>query len=208
MKHEPLPARDPAAPTTADDALAGYTPVTLQRQRHDGWTAERQRTFLTALAETGCISEACRQTGITARSAYRLRAHAQGERFARAWDQALRCATAKLLTLAYERAVRGSVHEHWRDGKLIAETRAPSDKLLTFLLGHLAPWNQEGGTRWARLDAMANKAAADLAPLLDAIEDSDVPADPLGEIDYCGVPPAATRDESAAPFDEDDGLYD
>lgn len=52
MKHEPLPP-DAAAP------LADYVPVVLRRMRHDGWTAERQRTFLTALAETGCISESC-----------------------------------------------------------------------------------------------------------------------------------------------------
>ncbi len=77
-----------AAPVPDDDPahLADYQPVTLHRQRHDGWTAERQRTFLIALAETGCISEACRLTGITTRSAYRLRGHALGTAFAEGWD--------------------------------------------------------------------------------------------------------------------------
>lgn len=199
MKHDAL--ETPGDDTTA---LAEYAPVTLQRARHDGWTADRQRSFLTALAETGCISEACRQAGITARSAYRLRAHADGERFAQAWDRALRHATAKLLTLAYERAVRGAIREVWRDGKLIAETRAPSDRLLTFLLGHLAPWTSKPTTRWSGLDAMAAHAASELPPLLDALEDSAVPAEPLSAVDYTGEPPVATHDPSRAPFDDDD----
>ena len=199
MKHESLPTADDAAP-----ALAEYTPVTLQRARHDGWTADRQRSFLTALAETGCISEACRQAGITARSAYRLRAHADGERFAQAWDRALRHATAKLLTLAYERAVRGAIREVWRDGRLIAETRAPSDRLLTFLLGNLAPWAPAQETRWAGLDAMATHAASELPSLLDALEDSNVPAEELTAIDYEAQPPVTAHDPSRAPFDDDD----
>src|SRR5436190_19917640 len=49
---------------------------TVQRKpRHDGWTAERQRAFIAVLAETGCVSEACAEIGITPRSAYRLREH-------------------------------------------------------------------------------------------------------------------------------------
>jgi hypothetical protein len=43
------------------------------RNRYDGWTAGRQRAFIAALAETGCVSEACAEVGIIARSAYRLR---------------------------------------------------------------------------------------------------------------------------------------
>ena len=36
-----------------------FEPVKL-RPRHDGWTAERQYRFIQALAETGCVEEACR----------------------------------------------------------------------------------------------------------------------------------------------------
>ncbi|MCW4461959.1 hypothetical protein OK349_09595 [Sphingomonas sp. BT-65] len=72
-------------PTDTTDPLADYTPVTL-RARHDGWTAERQRSFLRALADTGCISEAAHITGITPRSAYRLRHHPNGRAFSVAWD--------------------------------------------------------------------------------------------------------------------------
>lgn len=193
MQHD-HPAAAPAAP------LANYVPVPQQSARHDGWTAERQRTFLTVLAESGCISEACAQAGITARSAYRLRAHPNGANFAAAWDQALRVATAKLLTLAYERAIRGSVREIWRDGKLVGEIRAPSDKMLSLLLTHLAPWNAEGTTRWARLDTMAIDAGHALAPALTALQDSDVVPDALTAADFT-QPPIMHVDGTQPPFE-------
>jgi hypothetical protein len=202
MQHESI---DPAAA----DALPGYSPVTLARIRHDGWTAERQRTFLTVLAETGCISEACRQAGINARSAYRLRRHPQGERFATAWDLALRQATARLMTLAYERAVRGSFRELWRDDKLVAETRQPSDKLLTYLLSSLAPCNPSEGTRWAKLHAMAGEAGRAFAPLVEGLVDCDVAAEALTPEDYAAPRPLHGHEPLRAPADtaEDDDDY-
>ena len=192
-------------PTQADtDPLADYTPVTLQRTRHDGWTAARQRTFLAALAESGCISVACADAGITARSAYRLRHHPSGAPFAAAWDQALRFATARLMTLAYERSIRGSVREQWRDGKLVGEVRQPSDRLLALLLTNLAPWNAEQNTRWARLNKMADDAGAAFMPMLDTLHDSPVPADPLSDIDFVAQPILRGHDPQGAPFDADE----
>jgi len=38
----PEPTISDTAPDT-HDAVTDYDPVTLHRQRHDGWTAERQR---------------------------------------------------------------------------------------------------------------------------------------------------------------------
>jgi hypothetical protein len=200
MKHVPV------TPAT-DDPLPDYQPIVLRRQRHDGWTAERQQTFLVALAETGCISESCRVTGITARSAYRLRAHKDGKGFAEAWDQALRYATARLMTLCYERAIRGSVREVWRDGMLISESRQPSDMLLRYLLGQLAPWQKGKDTHWANLMAASGHAAADLAPAIDKLTDCDVPADALADADLLGQPPTAT-DPRIEPFDAELGEDD
>ena len=108
-------ATKPATPIPAEPAqLADYRPVKLAK-RSNGWTAERQRKFLTVLAETGCISEACTQAGVSSRSAYRLRQRTDAQSFARAWDQALRLATVRLTTIAFERAVRGTTREIWRD---------------------------------------------------------------------------------------------
>ena len=188
MRHTKLtPA--PAADPFDDDPLPGYEPVTLHRQRHDGWTAERQRVFLIALAETGCISEACRMAGITTRSAYRLRGHPLGKPFAAAWDQALRYATARLMTIAYDRAIRGSVREIWRKGKLVGEVRQPSDRLLMFLLTTMGPRKRGQWSDWGqRMDA-SGEAAADLLPMLDGLSDCAVACEPWREDDLRSEPP-------------------
>ena len=124
------PVPEPAAPA--------FEPIPRKR-RHDGWTAERQRAFIAALAETGCVSEACAEVGITPRSAYRLREHAKAQAFAEAWDHALAMASARLASIAFERAVHGSTERIYRDGVLVEERRKPSDKLLMWLLGHVDP---------------------------------------------------------------------
>ncbi len=199
MRHTPIAAEPAIDPL--DDPLPDYVPVTLHRQRHDGWTAERQRTFLVVLAETGCISEACRMAGISGRSAYRLRGHPLGKPFAEAWDRALNYATAKLMTIAYDRAICGSVREIWRKGKLVGEVREPSDRLLMFLLTLMAPRRRGQWSVWGQQMGASDEAAADLAPMLDALADCAVASEPFGEDDLRFEPPGGVvprRDLSAA----------
>lgn len=57
--------------------------------RHDGWSAERQLTFLKALARTSSVTRAAAAAGMSRESAYRLRARAAGALFAAAWDRTL-----------------------------------------------------------------------------------------------------------------------
>lgn len=172
-----------AKPATPDP-LATYTPVAL-RARHDGWTAERQRTFLSTLAETGCISEAAHAAKIAPRSAYRLRNHPEGRAFAFAWDKALQLAAARLMTTAYERAIKGSVREMWKDGECVGEIRQPSDKLLIYLLGRMAAVDMNGaGDRWSGIMRWSNAASTALDTSLAALTDSDVPVDRLNPLTY------------------------
>lgn len=201
MKHDhPTP--------DATDPLADYTPVTL-RARHDGWTAERQRSFLRALADTGCISEAAHATGITPRSAYRLRNHPQGKAFAAAWDQALQLAAARLMTTAYERAIKGGIREMWKDGKIVAEVREPSDRLLVWLLNRFAPSGFAGtGDHWRSVMRWSSAARAGFDAALDTLADSDVPAEPLTPAHYQAPALADGREALCAPFDEEDDDYD
>ena len=127
------------APKAEEPAnLADCRPVTGQRapRRLD---CQRQRIFLTVLAETGCISEACQHAGVLSRSSYRRRQRGDAAAFADAWDQALRRPTLRLTTIAFERAVKGTEREFWSEGERVAETRSPSDKLLMFLLQPLLP---------------------------------------------------------------------
>ena len=56
--------------------------------RADGWTYERQATFLMALAETGLVSAACKIAEMSPASAYSLRREARGAAFHLGWQAA------------------------------------------------------------------------------------------------------------------------
>ncbi|MEP3780313.1 MAG: hypothetical protein ABJM53_02075, partial [Parasphingorhabdus sp.] len=43
------------------------------RERHDGWSPDRQVVFLEALARTGNVRAAARYAGLSRESAYKLR---------------------------------------------------------------------------------------------------------------------------------------
>ena len=200
MKHDPLPATSAAAGDAADP-LADYTPVPCAR--HDGWTAERQRIFLSTLADTGSISAACQAAKITARSAYRLRRHPDGKPFADGWDHALLVATGTLVTLAFERASRGRIREYWKNGVLVGETREPSDGMLKWLLAHLA--REEFGSPDKVYFGSRPEASRRAFPqLLDKLTDTAVPADPLSAADFRAAAPEHTHDPVAVPADPDE----
>ena len=158
----------------AESASQDYVPVQLQRVRHDGWTQDRQLAFLVALSETGCVSDAAREAGINPRSAYRLRADPQGAAFGKAWDEALRLAAGRLVSTAYERALNGTPTQYWRDGKLVAETRAPSDKMLIWLLDSLDV-RQRPGNRWNVLEAVSRHGRDEFDESLEEVKDNDLP---------------------------------
>ena len=73
-------ARLPSDGTAMTTHPLDFEPVPVQ-PRFDGWTADRQRTFIRCLAETGCMKTACAEVGITPRSAYRLREHPRAAGF-------------------------------------------------------------------------------------------------------------------------------
>jgi len=177
MEHQPIqPAAEP-------DPLADYTPIVL-RTRRDGWTADRQRRFLLALAETGCISEACSAVGLSARSAYALRRRPDATAFAEAWNDALLVSTARLTALAFERAARGTVREYWKNGELVGESREPSDRLLLFLLQHLRSDWFSGDSRLPVAGARQRLDAA-----MQGLADNEEPGEPLSLRDYQAQPP-------------------
>lgn len=67
------------------------TPPTPQSPTPDRahWTPARQRIFLVAMLDTGCVTRAARAAGMSRSSAHRLRARLVGTPFVRAWDAAL-----------------------------------------------------------------------------------------------------------------------
>jgi hypothetical protein len=142
----------PAGEDAGNGALAAQpfdgVPLEDSRKRLAGWSAERQRVFLSCLAETGSVHLASSAARLSARSAYRLRVRSPA--FAAAWDVAERLAVGRLSALAFDRAINGRTEQVWQDGALVAEKRTPSDKLLMWLLARLdpkryaAPWEQRG----------------------------------------------------------------
>jgi hypothetical protein len=144
-------------------------PLESSRNRLAGWSAERQRLFLTMLAETGSVHLAAQAARLSARGAYMLRARSPA--FARAWNAAQQLAVGRLSALAFDRAINGRVEQVYRDGDLVGERRVPSDKLLMWLLARLdpkrfaLPWEQRGDSD-PQSDAVATFPA-----LLDELGD-------------------------------------
>ncbi len=140
------------------------------RKRLAGWSAVRQRLFLSSLAETGCVHLASSAARLSARGAYRLRTRSPA--FAAAWDAALQLSVGRLSAIVFDRAINGRVEQIYRDGELVGERRVPSDKLLTWLLARLdpkrfaLPWEQRGDR-----DPQAEAVAA-FPALLEALPDA------------------------------------
>ena len=129
----PSPAPSPAPAPPDNPALPAFTPVP-RKYRHDGWTPERQRAFIAALADTGCISRACRYVNMSAEGAYYLRRQAGSESFRRAWEAALDLGVQRLKDELYERALEGQLSPVFVGGKLKGFRRIKNDRLLMFAL--------------------------------------------------------------------------
>jgi hypothetical protein len=170
------PARTPAGQSDGQPLVAAFTPVPV-RPRRDGWTAERQRCFIRAVAETGCVVTAAREAGMAPRSAYRLAARPDAAAFAAAWTEALAVTVPRLRALAFEYATHGIPETVTnKDGEVIAERRRPSERMLIYLLSHLDPhhFGKDAALRPAyRVAPSHEERRAELALLLDEIQDLD-----------------------------------
>jgi hypothetical protein len=108
---------------------AGFVPVPT-RLRLDGWTPERQRAFVEALADTGCVDTAAAQVGMSVQSAYRLRRRPDAGAFDTAWRAAMAHAANRLVDVAFTRALNGTVEDVYYHGEKVGERRRYSDRLL------------------------------------------------------------------------------
>lgn len=184
---EPRDGTDPADDTPDTRPAIPFEPAT-PRAMHNGWTAARQRNFVETLAETGCVREAAAAAGMSARSAYRLRARPDGTDFARAWDAALHLAASRLVALAFDRVTNGLREEVWKDGELVGTRIRPSERLHVFLLTHLAPM------QFGKLSGMLPAAVPD--PVDTAREALAACADTLADVSPDAVAP------DPLPFDD------
>ena len=132
-----LPALSPSGEAAAAPlpTLANSFDPVLLRYRHDGWTPERQRAFIEQLADTLCAETAAARVGMSVRNAYALRRRAGAEGFAAAWDAALRRGIAGQARSRFvDQAVNGRLVRRFYHGKLIAEERIYSERLLLALI--------------------------------------------------------------------------
>jgi hypothetical protein len=165
------PPKLPAEPVNPPSAL-DFDPVEVS-SRCDGWTPKKQREFIEALADCGVVSEAAARVRMTVQSANRLRRRPDAANFNRAWELAIRIGADRLRSVAYERAVTGTVRPRYYKGEKIGEDIVYDNRLLISLLGKIeAPL--------VKVDAP--KAVKDWGRLMEAIENgTDVPAHPADE---------------------------
>ena len=160
---------EPGAPPVEAMPFDGVE-LPASRNRLAGWSADRQRLFLSVLAETGSVHLAASAARLSARSAYQLRARSPA--FAAAWNAAQQIAVGRLSAIAFDRAINGRIEQVFHQGELVGEKRLPSDRLLTWLLARLdpkrfaLPWEQRGDC-----DPQA-EAIATFPALLDAVTDT------------------------------------
>lgn len=130
--------REARLPVPAGE-LPAFTPVPRQHQRHDGWTDERQRAFIEALADTGSVEAASSAVSMSQRGAYHLRRQPGAESFRQAWEAALQLGVQRIEDVAMERALNGVEVPVYSYGKLVGTRRTYNDRLLMFMLRNRAP---------------------------------------------------------------------
>ena len=119
--------------------IPAFTPVPRQYERHDGWTPERQRAFIDALADTGSVAAACRTVGMSTVGAYQLRRQPGAEGFRAAWTAALDLGVQRIEDVAMDRALNGVEEPLYSYGELIGTRTRYNDRLLMFMLRNRAP---------------------------------------------------------------------
>lgn len=116
-----------------------FDPVPSASKRHDGWTPERQRGFIEALACTGSVKAAARAVGMATEGAYQLRLHDDLGEFRAAWARALDSGVQRLLDAALERAIEGVPNPVFHKGEQVGERRWFDTRLTMFILRYRMP---------------------------------------------------------------------
>ncbi|ALH82806.1 hypothetical protein [Sphingopyxis macrogoltabida] len=136
--------------------LPEFTPVP-RKYRHDGWTPERQKAFIGALADTGSVSRAAAMVNMAQTNCYTLRRAPGAESFRRAWEAALDFGVARLKDIAFERAIDGYLVPVFVGEKLMGFRRRYNDALLMFCLRH---YGQDAGGKRTVINYFSTRASA------------------------------------------------
>jgi hypothetical protein len=164
------------------------------RERHDGWSPDRQVAFLEALARTGNVRAAARYAGLSRESAYRLRRRPDARAFARAWDAALIHARDVFQDELMDKGLNGWREAVWHQGEEVGTRERWSAPLFLAAL--------------SRLDKMADgidlagkparMAAEKFDDLLEGIGKGEDCAELVEEIEASGRTVGAARDQRSS----------
>ncbi|MGQ0661527.1 hypothetical protein [Sphingosinicella sp.] len=154
------------APVLSDVEGLPFDPVPL-RYRADGLTPAKQREYVEALADTGLAREAAARVGVSEQAIARVRRRADARSFDLACDAAIRHGARRLRSIAFERAIEGTIKQHFYHGELKGEERVYDNRLLIWLLGKVDHLIDPGP---------ALRAAANWEGLMEEVEQGPPPA--------------------------------
>ena len=175
MKNAPTPLRLESADPVAVTPTPTFDPVDL-RARIDGWTSERQRAFVEALADTGVLCDAAARVGMSEQSVARLRRRPGSASFVAACEAAMIIATRRLRSVAFDRAINGYTRQVFYHGELKGETRVYDPRLLILLLQKSGLLIDPLG-RCAKLEANWSRTVAALDDSAGKPTETDADAD-------------------------------
>ena len=147
--------------STAPIDAPAFDPVPTT-PRHDGWTPDRQRRFIEALATLGAVAKACRAVGLSTASAYKLRDRPDAESFAAAWHLALQMGRDRVWERAMDRALNGYIRSTRYRGE-VTGYRHVFDNRLAFALAYGA-LDRPIGAKTHAVSRASSSTSADPAP--------------------------------------------
>jgi hypothetical protein len=107
------------------------------KTRHDGWDPGKEHVFLTTLADTGVVADACRAAGMSRTSAYGHRRSASGRAFALGWEAARLIARCPVADDVMSRSRHGVIERIYRNGELWGERHRYDNRLTMAVLTRL-----------------------------------------------------------------------
>jgi hypothetical protein len=144
-------------------------------QRHDGWTPDRQRVFLDAVAEGFSTERACQITGLSPSSAYAFKKRANGRAFALAWRAAQLLGRDRIADTMMARAIDGYTETVTRANGDVIERHRFDNRLAMQMLTRLDRMAQADDPAACAANADARAVAGEFDAFLDLL-DADAPA--------------------------------
>lgn len=124
-----------------------FTPVPRQVKRKNGFTPERQRAFILALATCGNVRTACKAINCSNHAMWKLRSAAGAESFSAAWENATQRGARRVLDVMMDNALNGTPEYLYQNGQLVAERRRFNTRAQMWIVAHYMPerFGVEGG---------------------------------------------------------------